>query len=166
MKLSASLPLLVALVFSAPSFLHATAISNSVFTFSGTCSDCTGTATATLTLANYTQGNAIGFSNLVSFQYDGTNLLAPFLVNQANLLSISGIIPLALPSQADFFIENTSFLFFRTINASGGWNAGNDDFGTNGVFAAKAPTSGVPEPATVAMMAFGLGLIGIRRLKR
>ena len=107
MKLSASLPLLAALVFSAPSFLHATAISNSEFTFSGTCSDCTGTATATLTLTNYTQGNSILFANLVSFQYDGTNLLAPFLVNQANLLSISGIIPVALPSQADFFSQNS-----------------------------------------------------------
>ena len=164
MKLFASLPLLAALVLSAPSFLHAVTIPNSVFTFSGTCTDCTGTATATLTLTNYTQGNTVLFANLVSFQYDGTNLLAPFLINQANLLSISGIIPVALPNQADFFIQNTSVFVFHTDNR-GFWGAGPDDFGTNGVFAAKAPTSGVPEPATVAMMALGLGLIGIRRLK-
>lgn len=165
MKLFASFPLLATLVFCAPSFLHATFIPNSVFTFSGTCTDCAGTATATLTLSNYTQGNSILFDNLVSFQYDGTNLLAPFSINQANLSNISGIIPVSLPSQANFSIANTSFFFFNTT-VGGNWFVGLDDFGANGMFAAKAPTSGVPEPVTVAMMALGLGLIGIFRLKR
>ena len=80
------------------------------------------------------------------------------------IANISGIIPVNLPSLADFLITNTSVFVFHTDNR-GFWGAGPDDFGTNGVFAGKAPTSGVPEPATVAMMALGLGLIGIRRLK-
>ena len=50
------------------------------FSFTGVCSDCDGTAHAELVLKDYTLGETMGDANLVSFTYDGTNLLSGFTI--------------------------------------------------------------------------------------
>ena len=56
-----------------------------VYYFSGTCGDCSGTATAELTLTgDYTLGASLTTSNFLSFHYDGTNLLPAFTINSGD----------------------------------------------------------------------------------
>jgi hypothetical protein len=55
--------------------VHATVITpDEEFTFTGQCTDCTGTGIGVLTLSGYTQGNGLALSNFVSFTYK-SNLL-------------------------------------------------------------------------------------------
>ena len=64
------LPLVVALAVTQSS---SAAPGTTLFNFSGTCTDRSGTATASLVLAgSYTLGTPITSSNLVSFTYNGT----------------------------------------------------------------------------------------------
>jgi hypothetical protein len=160
---------LVLLFAFVPLALPSTII-NSQFTFQGICTDCSGSATATLILQNYVQGNDIVLDNLVSFHYDGTDLLEAFTITPASQdVNIAGVIPLTLPAFAYFDITFTSptlgWLSFSSDEA-GGWIAsGPRDYGTNGVWNGASVPGDVPEPGGLLMVAAGLMLIWMRRRK-
>ena len=163
------------------------AASIQTFLFSGVCDpmDCTGFGTGTLVLTNYTQGTAIGISNFVTFSYGGTNLLAPFVILQADVTSLVGNIPNGLPGPGTLVIDTnnaplvnnlTRGLVVSTVGVSvpvlpffntfpgGNWSAGESglifDFGNNGIFTQQ---SGVPEPSSVLLIGAGLAAIFLRR---
>jgi hypothetical protein len=148
------------------STVHPTSITlaapHQTFAFSGLCSDCSGTATGTLTLTNdYVPGNALDLNHFVSFAYDGTDLLSPFTITAAETPSISGSLPAILPGSANGLQLVTSSHQFNS-NA-GDWCVGAScasDFGTQGAFTAAA----TPEPASMGLLALGLAAVAtIRR---
>jgi len=151
---------------------HASAISISTqtFEFTGACIDCTGTATASLVLQNYTLGNGITNSNFVSFTYNPTDLIpAGYVISTAlnNFESINGVIPANLPGVANVSILGVVYYF--NTDVSGNWETGvallNNDFGVNGAWSPQ--NTGVPEPSAVVLMgSAALALLGVRRGRR
>lgn len=135
--------------------------------FTGQCTDCfggAGMATATLVLQNYTPGDPIQSSHLVSFTYDGTDLLGPYVVTPDTLAGISGAMPESPPAFASFAIWIDEPGFFRLFGTglNGDWSIdddGFDDFGTQGIWS-------VPEPATLLLSLAGLAALGVVRPQR
>ena len=140
---------------------------SSTFYFSGHCLDCVGVVTARLVLKNYFQGTPINPAEFVSFTYDGSNLLSPYSILASASPSVSGNIPGALPSAADFHVS--TFLHFFDLSTSGIWNTGSpgpSDNGNIGSFSPNAPST-VPEPATMLLMGAALAAAGVaRRLRK
>ena len=174
-----AVPVIAMLTLSIPA-LNATT-TNSTFYFTGTCSDCTGTARATLVLTNYNQGSSVLLSNLVSFNYAATNLVNSFNFTQADggffNFIVSGTIPVALPSATNFSIgfQNLAATptvkpkgatlnspFFTTLS-NGVWSVADNgalqDFGTAGAFSSSA----TPEPASFVLVAAGIAALALRR---
>jgi hypothetical protein len=135
---------------------------NTTFTFHGTCSDCSGTATATLVLANYTLGQPITGSNFVSFTYNGTNLGGPFTIAPgpqssffpyATDFGVSGSINM-IPGANNFTAaQNLPHIIFSS-QSNGDWYAGADDYGTAGTWTAAPPAT--PAPPTSVLVGVGL----------
>lgn len=153
------------LILSASS-AQATAIAlpNQVFDFTGTCTDCTGTATAELTLAgSYTPGSTVQSLQFVSFHYDGTNLQSPFTITSP--ATITGGVASSLPGASDFSVANSLFLF--STHADGTWSVASAatqapaDYGTAGNFAATAP-----EPASILLGLPALGAFVLMRRRK
>ena len=135
---------------------------------------------------NYTLGQPLTNSNLVSFSYT-SNLLPSFNITGGGTSLLSGTLPAVLPgpSSVDVIISNTNqaggptFLGF-IANTSGTWCVGagttcNSDQGTAGTWsaaAAPAPTpsapAGVPALSTSALISLALmfALAGWILLKR
>jgi len=146
-------------------------LANEIYSWSGVCSDCTGTVTGTLTLSpTYTLGSEITTSNFVSFSYSGSNLLSPFTILDSEVVSIAGLLPLTLPGAANLTIlANISSVSvpFETVS-NGFWCAGSDclgDMGGNSTY--SAAVSSIPEPGSIALFCCGgaLALLGARKLK-
>src|SRR5438874_1133542 len=76
-------------------------------TFTGVCSDCRGNAIATLTVTGFDPAVpfTLTLSDFVSFSYAGTNLLAPFVLDHSNVISVSGTLGTTYPHPYDVFIE-------------------------------------------------------------
>jgi hypothetical protein len=145
--------------------------STTTYNFSGTCTDCSGTATATLVLSNYTLGTPITSSNFVSFTYNGTNLTGPFTITSGspglfvsgsintipgpNNFSVSvGINTIAAQNRSTVSHAVASNSFFS--NTNGNWSVGviPFDFGTNGVWGAAIAVT--PAPPTSVLLVLGL----------
>ncbi len=154
---------------------HASTITT--FDFTGDCTDCTGQATATLVLQNYTLGDPLETSNFVSFSYS-SNLIS-FGPDSLNNLDgvLEGMLPVDLPGPAIVSVENIvvspgcedcAELGFYSVNYdSNAWELGVQDEGTNGIWSVAAATTGVPEPSSLAMLAAGLaGLVASRQRRR
>jgi hypothetical protein len=139
-----------------------TSATNSTITynFTGTCTDCSGTATATLTVVgSYTLGTTLSSSNVVSFTYNGTNLLPAFTIT---------------PSSPNFFVNGSITNYpgqnFVAINSSqtdesgfvsnlsGSWDAGAvGDFGSVSIWGAATPAT--PAPSSIILLALGLAML-------
>jgi hypothetical protein len=146
-------------------------LDQSTFTFSGQCFGCTGPATATLTLQDYTPGAALANTNLVDFSYTSSTM--SFDINPANEFltvdSLSGSIG-AAPDAYDVHIAS-EFLGFIPIgifdsSSTGAWDASSgfivnygSDCGRDGMW--NGGVSAAPEPSTWALMIAGVGLIGL-----
>jgi hypothetical protein len=136
------------------------------FNFSGTCTDCSGKATATLVLAGtYTLGTPITASNLVSFTYNGSNLVPSFAFTPSSPnFSVSGSMT-NIPGSNAFLVEadtngilvdgSTNGVFFNS-NLNGYWVVGLSDQGTAGTWSmAGGSVSATPAPPTVILLAIG-----------
>jgi hypothetical protein len=153
---------------------HASAIPvYSTFTFTGDCTDCTGQATGTLVLQNYTLGDPLETSNFVSFAYSSKVIsFGPDSLDSTYGI-LEGTLPVDLPGPAIVEIENIVLspgcedceeLGFYSFNYdSDYWTLGVQDYGTNGIWSAAAAKTAVPEPSSLAMLAAGLaGLVAWR----
>lgn len=103
--------------------------------------------------------------NLVSFHYDGTNLLSAFTITQSDAgFSIGGMIPTSLAAWADFNISASGGMRFSS-DENGVWAAGPfvapSDYGTAGLW--NGETEAVPEPGAFLLVAGGIAVIGVRR---
>jgi hypothetical protein len=141
------------------------ALPDKSYTFSGGCTDCTGTATGTLTVTgNYLLGSALSIFNFVSFTYDGTNLLPAYTITAAQTPFVSGSLPATLPSSASLDIASSSVEFLSFAN--GFWCTGPGcaaDFGGSNSFTPAAVT---PEPASLGLLTLGFAGIALRLRKR
>jgi len=174
-------------IFTAVAPLQAGAIGVQTFFFTGTCTDCEGTGTGTLVLQDYVQGTtSIDLANLISFNYSGTNLLAPFQILPGAVSIFVVNIPVSLPGPGTLIINTGQFtittsgqgLFVDTLGLAsvvlpyfqagndGLWSAGdngvNADFGTAGTFSVAS----VPEPSSLLLLGAGLAAVGLRLRKR
>ena len=179
---------------------HATAvfIPPTTYYISANCVDCAVSAeqpsysvTATLTLQGYTQGNAIGLGNFVSFIYGGSNLVDAYSItasgNDGNpatlhdfltsdISSISGNIS-AVPGMNAFDVVFNARPFYFTTSTTGDWSTcapiGGSlsstvscltprDIGGGATFSGSPAT--VPEPGALALTAVALcSLAWVRR---
>jgi hypothetical protein len=151
------------------------------YNFAGTCTDCAGAVTAQLVVEDYTAGQELRIPNLVSFSYGGSNLVSSFTsVPTDQIAAFEGVLPSDLPGAAIVYISDLTLrLAFSSLDngtwsvssvgGSGNFNDPNvsiDDIGTQGVWTVAADTmpSGVPEPASMALM-FLPGFLVLSRLR-
>jgi hypothetical protein len=159
---------IIAAVFSIfflqPKTANATTFTD--FSFTGTCSvDCTGSATATLVLQNYTIGDA--FTSAVSFTYH-SNLFDISVPNNSPFGSVNGTFN-SLPGfdfVSVFFQVGGQLARFES-GTDGSWCVGPgcfSDQGTNGVWAVAPVVT--PLPAALPLFATGLGALGLLGWRR
>ena len=142
-----------------------------VWRFSGNCTDCATrnetpfyAVTATLTLQNYLQGTALSNTNFVSFVYGGSNLLSSYAVpTPFTFGNLSGNLT-AGGTESLFLNFNSGGYFYMQTDKTWATCASNcaiaADYGTNGNLRLDGPST-VPEPGTYALLAFGLGTLGV-----
>ena len=96
-----------------------------VFDFSGQCDlDCTGEATAELTLApSYELGDPLGSSNFISFHYDGTNALPAFTFLVSDVVTYGGSIS-AVRKKRRYIGECARVWIHSFNNPAGNWGVG------------------------------------------
>jgi hypothetical protein len=128
-----------------------------VYTFTGRCTDCTGTGTGTLILlANYVLGTPLSAGDLYSFNYS-SNLILDLSIHNDPTEELSGILPVGLgPANISISGANGSF----NTNSDGTWSAFNPpaDIGTSGVWSTESATP-TPEPSALPLI--GICLAGV-----
>ena len=135
-----------------------------VYTFTGQCTDCTGTGTGTLILlADYVLGTPLSADDLFSFNYS-SNLIPDLSIHNDPNEELSGILPVALgPAAISISGTNGSF----STNLDGTWSAFNPpaDVGTNGIWTAGS-ASPTPEPSTLPFIGVSLLVVIFLRGRR
>jgi hypothetical protein len=154
------------------------------YEFVGTCTDCILNpyvpylGVAHLTLQGYKPGDAISLLNFFSFTYDGSPRLNPFTISAPvpsdvpgyDLViggtTISGTIPASLSQGFEFDVSD-GYHFFTT-HVGGTWvtglNRNSFDEGVNGNWTLAG--TAVPEPASIALLGFGMAAMGFLRRRR
>ena len=151
-----NLPLLAIAVGLGASSASAT-VAVQVYTFTGDCTDCTGTGMATLILlGNYVLGTPLSADDLYSFNYS-SNLIPDLSIHDDSTAVLTGVLS-DLPGPENISISGANGSF--TLAPDGTWSALDPpaDMGTNGVWAAGSAVA-TPEPSTLSMM--GIGLVGV-----
>jgi hypothetical protein len=142
-------------------------VSTTIYNFTGTCSDCAGTGTATLTvLASYTLGTALSNANVVSFTYNGTNLTGPFTITPSspNFVVVGSIS--SYPGRNNVAISSTlSITDNFTSSTNGQWFVGQSDEGTVSIWGTALPPA-TPAPSTSLLVTIGLALLAAFTLWR
>jgi hypothetical protein len=135
-----------------------------VYTFSGQCTDCTGTGAGTLILlADYVLGTPLSAEDLYSFNYS-SNLIPDLSIHSDPTEVLSGILPVGLgPANITISGMNGSF----NTNSDGTWSAFNPpaDVGTNGVWSTASATP-TPEPSALPVIGFCLASVIFFRGRR
>jgi hypothetical protein len=134
-------------------------------TFTGTCTDCSGTGVGTLVVTGYVPGNALvlSTSNFVSFNYV-SNLLPSFSITSPTFFS--GTIPAALPAAFSLNLQGTGGGFMTNSSIPSwcvGVGCGADHGTTFSIAVAGNPT---PEPGALSLMILGLGGLGVAGRRR
>jgi hypothetical protein len=144
--------------------VHATVITpDEEFTFTGQCTDCTGTGIGVLTLSGYTQGNGLALSNFVSFTYKSNLLNLSYDVAtyiRGNLVNLPG-------KDYVVMVFNGGVAFYSLNTGSGSWCIGNNceqDMGPSSLWTMTTATT--PLPATLPLFASGLGVWGLLGWRR
>jgi DNA-binding beta-propeller fold protein YncE len=134
-----------------------------VFTFTGECTDCSGTGTGTLILlAGYDLGTALSADDLYSFNYSSN--LTDISIHNDPTEVLSGTLPVGL-GPANIFISGDSGTVTFSSSSDGTWSALNPpaDYGTSGIWTAGYPT---PTPEPSALPVIGIALAGAVFLRR
>ncbi len=140
-----------------------------VFSFSGTCTDCVGYGAGTLALiTGYSLGDSFGVDNFQFFTYSSSILGNPgFTIGRnSSGLAVSGTLPSVLPGAADVSISGDGWSFVS--NSNGSWSVENPapaDFGPSSTWSLASPAN-APEPASMALLAFGLAALLHRARRR
>ncbi len=150
---------LVAVLALAAAQRSSALISTTTYNFSGTCQDCSGTATATLTVVgSYTLGTALSSSNVVSFTYNGTNLVGPFTITPSSpSFFVRGSIT-NYPGQNNVAISSSvsgTSNFFSSTTGNGG--IGLSDHGIASIWGTAVPAT--PAPSTSILLVLGLAML-------
>ena len=125
-----------------------------VYSFTGVCTNCSGTGTATLILlANYQLGTQLSASDLYSFNYQSSTIPDLSIFNDPTE-TLSGILPVGL-GPANISISGINGSFSSSLNGQWMADPGPPDVGTMGVWTAGYPTP-TPEPSTLSILAVGL----------
>ncbi len=160
----------------APQFAAAGTIT---YVVTGTCSyGCSGTATGTLTLTDYTPGSALDFSNFVSFHYQSSDLDTTItaLSHDANATIFLNPLPLTSGHPLEAFQQTFPGYGFGS-DSTGGWSIGFNfdpkggdlsDYGVAGSSAWRlVEGTQTPEPATWGLLGVGCAVMiaGTRRFR-
>ena len=173
MNLASGLALLLLPLGAALTAAPASAISGasvtSTYYFTGTCTDCSGIVHGELSLSNYVLGSPITSSNFVSFHYDGSDLVPGGFTITDTPYGVGGSINAPLPAAESFYAYGTTNTF--RSDTDGSWNLGPTgnyvaDYGTAGTYSATAPTTAVPEPISLSLLAAGLAGTALVRRRR
>jgi hypothetical protein len=134
-----------------------------VFTFTGECTDCSGTGTGTLILlAGYDLGTPLSADDLYSFNYSSN--LTDISIHNDPTEVLSGILPVGL-GPANIFISGGNGTVTFSSDSDGTWSAFNPpaDYGPSGIWTAGYPT---PTPEPSALPVIGIALAGAVFLRR
>jgi len=160
--------------------------SQTTYQWVGPCTSiCTGNATATLVLQNYTPGATITASNFVSFSF--TETAGSFSIPPGPLDQIAGSLPASLPGNASVVVQSginelITGSFFSNSNP-GAWCGGVNcestsvqPFAAQGVSGTWSVATGAPPPpppppttpapATILLCLMGLAAMGGALLRR
>jgi hypothetical protein len=127
------------------------------FEFTGDCTDCTGTGTATLILlGGYELGTPLNIDDLYSFNYS-SNLISDLYIYDSPTATLTGVLPVGL-GPADISISGVNGSFNSSLD--GAWSAlyPPADMGVSGIWTSGAVTA-TPEPSTLSMMGISLLMI-------
>jgi hypothetical protein len=127
------------------------------FEFTGDCTDCTGTGTATLILlGGYELGTPLNIDDLYSFNYS-SSIISDLYIYDSPTATLSGVLPVGL-GPADVSISGVNGSFNSSLD--GAWSALNPpaDMGVNGIWTSAAVTA-TPEPSTLSTMGISLLMI-------
>jgi hypothetical protein len=153
------------------------------YDFTGTCTDCPDFGYATLTAS--TSSNVVSFS--LSYNSDWISYTIPSANVYEDESPFAGTSYTYNPALSLYILGTGTFTSFGgsgnpvppgttqeaiyfSLTPSGNWSTGialPSDFGTNGAFTAAGPgNSGVPEPASVALVAAGTALLFLRQRRQ
>ena len=144
------------------------------YDFTGTCTDCPDFGFGTLTAS--TSSNVVSFSfsynsDWISYTIPSATLYVNNALFAGTSYSYNASLPLAIFGNGLFTsyggtgnplpAGSAQMPIYFTLEPNGDWSTGaniNSDFGTNGALTVPN-TSGVPEPASMALVGAGAGLL-------